>query len=571
MAVWDRAHPPGFGTPRGYSGVENSCVASETSRSGEWETLEHARDIKSVCRLSIQHDISGIASFLQLLLPKITDLKTISSRTSAMQAHSSPDLKQLENTAPGDVFHDEVIDKEKGPVLVAGDYSGAAKKTDPAEIKLVRKLDRMIMPILWAMYFLNYLDRNALPQARLNSLEEDLNLKGVEYNTAISILFVGYILMQIPSNMFMTRTRPSIYLSCCMIAWAGVSGATAGVKNYGGLVACRFLLGFAEAPFYPGALYLLSIYYTRKELATRISILYTGQVVSTGCSGLIAAATFSTLDGVKGIAGWRWLFIIEGSVTAFIALFGFFLLPDDPSQTRWLTLEERELCILRIKRDTVGQQERGSTWEGFKQAVKDPRTWLFCLMQNTHISACSFNNFFPTIVREMGFKSTTALLLTAPPYFVSGILGIPFAWSSGRLNERTWHITAGLALAIVGFAISCGTTQQTARYVATFLYATGAYSVGSVILGWVSNTLSQTPEKKSVAYALVNVTANVAYIYCAYLWPKSDGPEYLMGFGSMVGFAAVSIACAWAMRVWLVRENKKIRESDNEVAALYAY
>ncbi|KFA52187.1 hypothetical protein S40293_00656 [Stachybotrys chartarum IBT 40293] len=451
------------------------------------------------------------------------------------------------------------------------DHLGATGKRDPAEVKLVRKLDRMIMPIIWAMYFLNYLDRNALPQARLNSLEQDLDIRGVQYNTAISILFVGYLLMQIPSNMLMTRTRPSVYLSCCMIAWAAVSGATASVHNYKGLVACRFFLGFVEAPFYPGALYLLSIYYTRKELATRISILYTGQVVSTGCSGLIAAATFSALDGVRGLAGWRWLFIIEGSVTAFVALFGFFLLPDDPTQTRWLTPKERDLCVLRIKRDTVGQQARGSTWDGLKSAVKDPRTWLFCLMQNTHISACSFNNFFPTIIREMGFQSTMALVLTAPPYFVAGFLGIPFAWSSGRFNDRTWHITVGLSLAVVGFAISCATTDQAARYASTFLYATGAYSVGSVILGWVSNTLSQTPEKKAVAYSLVNVSANMAYIYCAYLWPSSAAPGYFVGFSAMIGFAVASIVCAWAMRTWLVRLNKGIHGREKEAAALYAF
>ncbi|KAL1626854.1 hypothetical protein SLS56_006671 [Neofusicoccum ribis] len=307
---------------------------------------------------------------------------------------AEPDPKP--ETKPGNVL--EVMHVEKTGNTVQGDYSGAAEKTDPVEIALVRKLDRRIMPILWAMYFLNYLDRNALPQARLNSLEEDLSLEGVQYNTAISILFVGYLLMQVPSNMFLTRTRPSIYMSVCMIGWAGISAATAGVKNYAGLVACRFFLGFVEAPFYPGALYLLSVFYTRKELATRISILYTGQVVSTGCSGLIAAATFATLDKAKGIAGWQWLFIIkEGSITALIAIFGFILLPDDPSQTRWLT----PLAVARIERDTVGQAARGSTWDGLQQACRDPRTWLFCLMQNLHISACSFNNFFPTIVQSM--------------------------------------------------------------------------------------------------------------------------------------------------------------------------
>ncbi|KAH7348097.1 major facilitator superfamily domain-containing protein [Pyrenochaeta sp. MPI-SDFR-AT-0127] len=453
-----------------------------------------------------------------------------------------------------------------------GDYSGATKKTDPAEIALVRKLDIRIMPILWAMYFLNYLDRNALPQARLNTLEEDLNLKGVEYNTAISILFVGYLLMQVPSNMFLTKTRPSIYLSICMVGWATVSACTALVQNYGGLIATRFMLGFVEAPYYPGALYILSIFYTRKELATRIAVLYTGQVVSTACSGLIAAAVFATLDQVHGIAGWRWLFIIEGAVTFGVALFGFWLLPDDPSVTRWLTQEERDLAVARIQRDTVGMKERGTTLEGLKQACADPKTWLFCLMQNLHISAVTFNNFFPTIVRSLGFKSrTTALLLTAPPYFVSGLLGIPFAWSSGHFNERSWHITGGLGIAIVGFVMSVVTMNTAVRYTATFLYATGAYSVGSVILGWVSATLSQTPEKKAVAYSLVNVTANAAYIYCAYLWPKSNEPRYSIGFGSMIGFAAGSIVCVWVMRFWLMAENRKLRRSDDEHRVTYAY
>lgn len=119
--------------------------------------------------------------------------------------------------------------------------------------------------------------------------------------------------------------------------------------------------------------------------------------------------------------------------------------------------------------------------------------------------------------------------------------------------------------------MTIGTTNNAVRYAATFLYATGAYSVGSPILGWVSDTLSQTPEKKAVAYSLVNVTANLAYIYCAYLWPTSDGPRYMIGFSCMIGFAVASIICAWAMRFWLMSINKKLRESEDENVKLYAY
>lgn len=142
-------------------------------------------------------------------------------------------------------------------------------------------------------------------------------------------------------------------------------------------------------------------------------MLYCAQILATGFSGLIAAGVFAGLDGVNGIAGWRWLFIMyvvcfqtasiftnspsEGAVTAFVAIFGFFLLPNTPLTTSWLTPEERQMAHDRMERDRVGDSgEKVSMMEGLRQACKDKRTWLFCLMQNFHLSACSFNSFFPT-------------------------------------------------------------------------------------------------------------------------------------------------------------------------------
>ena len=161
------------------------------------------------------------------------------------------------------------------------------------------------------MYWLNYLDRNAIALARLNDLEEDLDLVGSQYQTCVSILFVGYILGQIPSNMLITRVRPSYYMSGCMALWAIVSALTALSKDFTGLLLTRFFLGITEAPYYPGALYILSIFYTRKEIATRISILYTGNILATAFAGLIAAGVFHGMDDLAGLTGWRWLFILH--------------------------------------------------------------------------------------------------------------------------------------------------------------------------------------------------------------------------------------------------------------------
>lgn len=379
--------------------------------------------------------------------------------------------------------------------------------------------------------------------------------------------------MQIPSNMLISSkyVRPSIYMAVCMMLWAVVSACTALAKDYTGLVLTRFFLGITEAPFYPGALYLLSIFYTRKEIATRLSILYSGNIFATSFSGLIAAATFNTIDGAHGLYGWQWLFIIEGILTFAIAIIGMFTLADSPLTTRWLTPEERQLAHDRMVKDTVGLQESKGARAGFAQAVRDPRLWLLCFIQNMHLSACSFNNFFPTVVGSLGFNKTITLVLTCPPYLVSGFFGYLAGLSSGKHNERTWHITVCMSIALIGYIISCATLNTPARYIACFLFASGAYAVNSMILGWVSATLGSTPEKKSVSLSIVNVIANASYIYTAYLYPESDGPRYLIGMASNAAFATMCIAGTWVLRIWLVKSNKQLDRAGNTNVARYAY
>jgi MFS family permease len=144
-------------------------------------------------------------------------------------------------------------------------------------------------------------DRNAIALARLNTLEKDLNLTSTQYQTCVSILFVGYVIMGIPANMVITRVRPSWWMASCMALWAVISALTAVSQNYEGLLLTRFFLGISEAPYYPGALYILATFYTRKELATRISILYTGNILATAFAGLIALGVFQ-MHGMVGIS-----------------------------------------------------------------------------------------------------------------------------------------------------------------------------------------------------------------------------------------------------------------------------
>ncbi|KXT10263.1 hypothetical protein AC579_6615 [Pseudocercospora musae] len=462
------------------------------------------------------------------------------------------------------------IDEEKRPQAARMDYSGAAKKTDPKEIKLVKKLDWYIMPTLWLMYWLNYLDRNAIALARLSSLEEDTKLSGSQYQTCVSILFVGYILGQVPSNMLITRVRPSYYMSACMALWAIVSGLTALSHNFTGLLLTRFFLGVVEAPYYPGALYILGIFYTRKEIATRISILYTGNILATAFAGLIAAGIFK-MDGMANLAGWQWLFIIQGAATFVVAVGSGFILPDDPLHTRWLTPEERELANGRVMSDQVGARAGTSSWAGLKEAASDPKIWLFAFMQHMHLAANGFKNFFPTAVKTLGFSTTITLVLTCPPYMIAGAISIAWSWSSGHYNERTWHITVAKAIAIFGFVLGAATLNTGGRYFGMVVFAIGTYAVNSIILGWVSATCGQTKEKKASSLAIVNTVANASFVWTPYLWPDFDEPRYAIAMGSSAGFSMLCAGAAWIMKLWLKKINKKIRRSNDESILAFAY
>lgn len=249
------------------------------------------------------------------------------------------------------------------------------------ELALVRKIDLRLLPMVILMYVMNYLDRNNIAAARLAGLEDELELTSTQYLTALSILFVGYILMQIPSNLFLNKIgKPALYLPTVMIVWGIISGATAGVQSFGGLVAVRFFLGFVEAAYFPGCLFYLSAWYTRKELGFRTAILYSGSLLSGAFSGLISAGITNGLDGAKNLRAWRWLFIIEGAITVVIAFAAYLVLPNFPRTTVWLTEDERQLAVWRLNED-IGEDdwvgsEKQSFFHGMKLAFSDIKTYI---------------------------------------------------------------------------------------------------------------------------------------------------------------------------------------------------
>ncbi|RFU29531.1 hypothetical protein B7463_g6805, partial [Scytalidium lignicola] len=427
------------------------------------------------------------------------------------------------------------------------------------EKKLVHKIDLRLMPLLFLMIVLNYLDRNALANARVQGIEKSIGLKGNEFNTAISVLFAGYIALQIPSNMIITRVRPSLYLPGCMIIWGIVSGMTATVQNFKGLVIVR--------PYFPGALFLLSSWYTRKELALRTSILYSGSLLSGGFGGLIGAGVQSGLDGAKGIASWRWLFIIEASITVFIAAIALFVLPDFPHTTSFLSGEEKAIATRRLETHSGSNDtERGSMVAGVKMAVIDYKVWCLALIITTKTSAGAVTSFIPTLVATLGKGKVESLLLVAPPYIFATIIALGVSRASDRMGERCYHIVVPILFGMVGFIIAASTLNFAARYASLFLMLAGVYGSYNVALAWISSTLPQPIEKRAAAIALVNTVGNFAQIYSPYMYPSSDGPQYLTAMIANSCFCLGCIIMTLLLRFCLVRENKKLEAFEVQQA-----
>ncbi|KAH6614458.1 general substrate transporter [Chaetomium sp. MPI-SDFR-AT-0129] len=426
------------------------------------------------------------------------------------------------------------------------------------EKSLKRKLDaRCSLFIL--LYIMNYLDRNNIAAARLKGLQDDLKLSYNEYATCLSILYVGYILMQVPSNMIINLvSRPSLYIGCSMLLWGLVSTLSGIVNNFGGMVAIRFFLGFVEAAFLPGALLILSKWYTRRELTTRNALLFCGNLISNAFSALVGAGVLSNMQGTLGHAAWRWLFFIEGGATMFIALLAAVILPDLPHNSRGFTEEERYVAQLRMTEDVglADSDEGQSIWTGLIMAAKDSKVYLMMLTLTAYVVGLSFNAFFPTLTGTLGFDYVPTLLMSAPPWVFACLISLLNAWHSDRTQDKFWHITGPIIMGLVGFIISMSTLNVAARYVALFLQA-GSYAGFIVFYSWISSSFPRPPAKRAVAIAMINAFSQLGNVAGSYVWNLPEN-GYRKSYGIVTAMFGITIVGCLIFRIVLVRLNKQL-------------
>ena len=351
-----------------------------------------------------------------------------------------------------------------------------------------------------------------------------------------------------------------------MALWGVVSACTGAVKDFKGLVICRFFLGFLEAPFFPGALFLLSSWYTPREMATRTAVMYTGSMLSSAFGGLVGAGVQYGLDGSRGLHAWQWLFLIEGCVTVVVSLASIYLLPDFPANTKWLTDEERAVAVhrLHVLSGSV-DEERGSVLHGLRMAVFDYKVWLLSLIVILKTSAGAVTAFIPTLVKTFEFGKVQSLLMTAPPYVFAAIVAMVVSISSDKRSERYWHLVVPLSFGMVGYIIAAATHTLAPRYFSLFLMLGGVYGCFDIAYAWLSSTLPRPIEKRSAGFAMANMVGNIAQVYSPYLYKSSSGPQYLPAMIANSVFVFASICACTVLLFCLKSENCKLEKAEAEM------
>ncbi|KAF9218490.1 MFS general substrate transporter [Gyrodon lividus] len=354
------------------------------------------------------------------------------------------------------------------------------------ERKLIAKLD-LRMSILIVIYILNYVT------ARLKGFEADLHLVE-QFATLLSILYIGYVIMQIPS---------------CRIVWGVISILTG---PFVGALLMRFFLGFIEAAFFP--------------VGFRTALLFSGNIISNAFGSPISSGILDNMQGKLGDAAWRWLFYIEGSLTIFIAICTFFILPDLPHNTSWLSEQERKLAILRVREDApTSVLDAASQSSGLWLALSDWEVWWFAVAMSSI--------FFPTLSATMGFGTAISLLLCAPPFIFTAI----FAFFYSR--QRSIFMASSEIVSIIGFIIAMSTMNVAARYVSLFLMAQ-SYGGLIVFYAWMGNSFYWPATKRAVSIVFINAFPQLENIAGSYIWSLNWGPSYRYSYGICIATSGLS-------------------------------
>ncbi|TEB30319.1 MFS general substrate transporter [Coprinellus micaceus] len=426
--------------------------------------------------------------------------------------------------------------------------SGSIDKVESSHVDIDPKFERRtmlwidfrILPVLALVYSFNLIDRINLGAAYAAGMGTDLELKvGSRFSIVTCIYFIPYILLQIPGNIVLRRLGVRNWLTFLIFAWGIVQLGMGWVQNWEALLATRILLGIFEAPFFPAVLWIITSWYKRHEVQKRVASFHVIAVTMGGLSPLLAYG-LSLLNGTHGIAGWRWIFIVEGAITIGLAVITYLFIPAFPDVNTFLTKEQTDLVIRRINEDRGDALPDEIT---FKKAVHHLKDWTLWLT----VSCRYVGSYFG------------ALLRAAPPYGPSIILTLVVAYFADKYKHRSSFIVVLCVGCLVGNSLVAWHPDNKIRYLGVFITnACNCASIPCVLSYAANNVVSQS--KRAVQTALIVALGAFGGILAAVCFRSQDYPRYVPGLAATLASQGVVLALLAALTIRHMRLNKQMRE-----------
>ncbi|EGE81350.2 MFS pantothenate transporter [Blastomyces dermatitidis ATCC 18188] len=421
----------------------------------------------------------------------------------------------------------------------------------PGEAALLRKIDFFILTFCCLMYFANYLDRTNLNNAYVSGMKEDLNFQGNQLNLINTIFTVGYILGQVPSNLALIHFKPRIFFPCMMLFWGGLTMITASVQKPQSIMAIRFFLGLAESSTFVGTHYILGSWYTERELGKRSGIFTASGLAGTMFGGFIQTGIHKSLHGARGMAGWRWLFIVDGLITVPIALYGLFLFPDTPATTTapYLNAKQRALAIARVPEPL---RERAPLSLGFVKKIFSSWHWYGFVM--LWVIAGETESFSTNALLALYMKSHPTNSYSVPQLnnYPTGVPAVGIVstlfWATLTDFLGGKRYLVGYWIGITGIATSAmilGPGSSTATIFGAYYWAGSVYACQATFFAWANDVMRYKDDAmRSIVIASMNMGSNVVNAWWALLFYSADqAPFFTKGMWAM-------IACSIAMVIW---------------------
>ncbi|KAF7451346.1 hypothetical protein A1F99_031230 [Pyrenophora tritici-repentis] len=437
--------------------------------------------------------------------------------------------------------------------------------TPEGERRLLRKIDWMIMPLMWCCYCLQYLDKTLVNYAAVMGLYDDANITTDQFSNLALFFYVSYLIVEFPHGYGMQRFPTAQYLGTAVIFWGLITALTCVCKNYGALVATRVLLGCFESAVAPSLILITSMWYKKNEQPLRTGIWYLGTGTGTMIGSLISFG-FQHYSS-DTFTSWQIMFLVVGVVTIAVGITVLFVLPDNPMSSR-LTPSEKVWAIERLRENQTGIENTHFKFYQVVECFKDPQTWMLSLITiSSNVPNGAVSSFQSTLIKSFGFDSKTTALLQLPSGCVSIISILIATYLAGRFDQRGLNVVSLLIPGALGGCLMAFLPGDAKAGKLIGNYLTNCIGASLPLLySWVAANIAGHT-KKVTMNAILLMSFCLGNIIGPLTFRQEDKPEFIPAKITIVVTCAFAAGMAILLRAYYTWENKK-RDREETVGHL---